>query len=458
MGFKSYKYRKTHVQSYGANVPRELGISTIDALAMGVELEAEPKSPNEMEKRIAASTVAAKFDVVSKSDGSLSPCGLEFVSPPEPLEDVRERMVTMVKKLRHIVREDSRAGLHVHVNKDGFENLDHVVDFYALFCNMPEAVLAEYAGRTSALQAGGYAALAPTIRTLNDTLAEMRRGQRQGHSKAADFGGARTNWMCRPGDHHSAVCESGKGTLEVRIFASTMDLDKLAQRIEFPAAAREFTRKLKGSELSYSKWLSWVEDLKSKYPALHEFHRTNSNISVLRNIGFERPKGSEPSPAPAGPPVWYDYNDSRWPGTPPLPDRHPASTLLSWYWDSTNLRFDAAATATLRQLSHAYTPREFPPENPIVAGACRIFVLGTWTTEQVVLRVRNFLATRPRGAQLLDPRTRPSMPTGHVWYITSIGAFGTYGERHLVNAGWRQLNTPEVTQVFQTIDAWGSTR
>ena len=117
------------------NVVREYSTNVVDTLratipqgvrTFGIELEFECDTMSDRE-RIAtevSSNVYLYNDWICKEDGSLSRMGIEIVSRPMTLEDLKSAVIRLFDKTRitHRVYYSDRCGTHIHVGRKNVEN------------------------------------------------------------------------------------------------------------------------------------------------------------------------------------------------------------------------------------------------------------------------------------------------------------------------------------------------
>lgn len=194
----------------------------------GVELEVMDGGESD---RNAKAVCTGNEELYAKHDGSLDE-GLEIVSHPCSvswhLNHLWDTVLTRLQSLSYRARSGS--GIHVHVSKQYWEDnggLGKVANLIA-FCDINREALRIYAGRTESM----FDHWTRRYLSVNKTR-ESIRGQ-LANNKDAD---AATNSLYRyyetQTDHYSVVNLSNSQTVEIRAFASTLNITRLHSIIQF---------------------------------------------------------------------------------------------------------------------------------------------------------------------------------------------------------------------------------
>ena len=174
-----------------------------------------------------------------KYDGSLdSDVGVELVSHPSTLAAWREDSSYWQGVLEAMVAGGQRAwlldnaGIHVHVSRGSFSGDSHLARFLLFFARNQRMV------EGVACRVSSYA----RFDGLGDKVAlKVKAGYNA--------------------SHFDAVNVSGRDTVEVRVFRSSLKWERLLADIEFVSAVQEFTRSagVSGFARGRFSWLDFVE-------------------------------------------------------------------------------------------------------------------------------------------------------------------------------------------------------
>lgn len=214
---------------------------------MGFELEVECDS----RKMDTAALLQEELGDVAylKEDGSIRN-GFEIVTHPMTLEYAMERFNwKAIRKFRRDARIDtsSNCGLHVHVSKAAFDSPSHEYR-WLLFWHRNQVAMRILADRDSS-----YAAY-----NLD------HRSQFKDVVKGTAYGTER----------YSAINTQNPHTHEVRVFASTLYINRLQAALQLVDATVEYTRALASSKVmkdggfSWHEFVMWLSERASRYGQL----------------------------------------------------------------------------------------------------------------------------------------------------------------------------------------------
>jgi hypothetical protein len=231
---------------------------------MGFELEVECMGDNR-DLRRGAELINERWSGIAylKSDGSLH-SGFEIVTHPMTLGYAMSKMKW--DALGDLQAEafdgwsTSTAGLHVHVSRDGFESELHQAKFVN-FIHRNEEFMSYLAGRNSSQWASF------SKEQLHGISGKIKRR----HSS----------------ERYMAVNLNNPGTLEVRIFRSSLKPERIQMALQLVDAIVNYTQGLSVSDMVSGKgfnaltFASWV-DSKPEYAVLKEYI-DNWRVSVQTN-------------------------------------------------------------------------------------------------------------------------------------------------------------------------------
>ena len=229
-----------------------------------------------------------------KSDSSID-CGFEVVTHPMSYRWAMEQFPwDMYGELSgtYGVREEDECGIHVHASRDGFSGTRHLYMWQRFFYRNAEPItqlarresnrwasFGSEARHMAALVAkrGGYEQ--QTVRAdswlLPRDVRDMYR--RQGYPSDSQL------WT-PTAPRYSAINVQNRHTLEVRVFAGSVDATPVQAALGLVHASIEYTRNLdtqsvlKKSGWSWQPFRNWVADRDDTYPAL------NSEIERLVTV------------------------------------------------------------------------------------------------------------------------------------------------------------------------------
>jgi len=221
-------------------------------LFMGLEIEVEckggsiPNGVNVLEEAFGAD----ENYLYLKSDGSLN-YGFEIVTHPRTLASHKSEKLQAFKVLADSGFRGwntQTCGIHVHVNRDGFNGVPHQWRWTRLFANN-ENQMTILAGRKS----DQWATFSGMKSKLSQAF-KFHRGRGDNRYEAINL----TNW----------------DTFEVRIFKSSLNPERIMMIMELIDATVEYTRHLTVQEISdhaleWARFIDWVVSEQSlKYPNL----------------------------------------------------------------------------------------------------------------------------------------------------------------------------------------------
>ncbi len=238
-------------------------------LFMGLEIEVECKNGNMNDGvRILQEAFGHNEEYLYlKTDGSLN-YGFEIVTHPRTLASHKAMDMQGFKRLADSgfrAWKTDTCGIHVHVNRDGFNGVPHQWRWTRLFANTQNEMTI-LAGRSSDQWA--------TFSDMKQKLSQAFKFQRG----RGDF-------------RYEAINLTNFETFEVRIFKSSLNPARIAMIMELIDATVEYTRHLTIREISdhaleWNRFIDWVISEQSlKYPNLIEFATKYSIAPELASVG-----------------------------------------------------------------------------------------------------------------------------------------------------------------------------
>ncbi len=218
-------------------------------LYLGMELEIIVPQRHRHEAVSAVADAVGRLAYL-KNDSSIEPSGFELVTHPMDFPfAMREFPWPLLGELSALgCSSDRRVGLHVHASRAGFCSPAHIYR-WATFLYRNEIAVTELAGRRSR-----YARFSPQARTrIKDTA--------KGHPHGNDV------------DRYQAVNPHPRHTLEVRVFAGSLNPVRVQAALSFVAATVEYTRGLTAHDITahhgwdWPRFTDWVH-AHPDYPAL----------------------------------------------------------------------------------------------------------------------------------------------------------------------------------------------
>lgn len=202
---------------------------------------------------VCASTVGESIGDLAylKHDSSIEPSGFELVTHPMSYRYAIERFPwEVLEQLDELgCRSDDSVGIHVHVSRDGFDSAAHIFRWAKLIYRNESQTVALARRRSN------YAAFSPIARA------------RVKHTAKDD--------LPRFGmDRYQAINPHPRKSLEVRVFAGSLDHQQVQAALAFVAATVEYTRTLTCTQVvrhggweweQFTTWVAQHED----YAPLH---------------------------------------------------------------------------------------------------------------------------------------------------------------------------------------------
>jgi len=192
-------------------------------------------------------------------DGSLDD-GVEFASMPasfDYLVDKKEKWERIMDLIQEGYRANGNCGMHVHISRKAFQSF-HLWKFQTFF----------YAFQRFIVSVSGRGSMRALERwsPLNDSKEDIVY-------KAKNKGNARSN-------RYTAVNMANKHTIEVRIFASTMDDKIFWKNVQFIDALVNWTRDVAPSDLTLRHFYNYIKKNQTTYGALYEWARVRYSTLV----------------------------------------------------------------------------------------------------------------------------------------------------------------------------------
>ncbi|MEU6559418.1 hypothetical protein [Nocardia nova] len=166
-----------------------------------------------------------------KRDSSIQPCGFEVVTHPLSYRYALDSFPWLLLDELHErgCRADASVGLHVHASRAGFDNPAHIYRWLKLLYRNESAVT-RLAGRRT-----HYAQF--------DSVARARaRDTAKGPQHALGL------------ERYQAINPLPRHTLELRVFASSLDVRRVQSALAFTAASIAYTRGLRVADVRAGAW------------------------------------------------------------------------------------------------------------------------------------------------------------------------------------------------------------
>lgn len=223
-------------------------------LFLGMELELESR---DFDDTIEVAAQAFGDLAYFKEDGSLGAGGFEIVTHPMDYTYATDHFpfeaLTDLQRAGGYIRESSN-GIHVHVSRAGFAGPCHMFRWMKLLYRNEREV-----SRLARRRSSEWASFDSYARQAQKEIVKPgSRGQRASRGL---------------GRYH-AINTANEQTLEVRVFASTLDPEVAAGTLAFVASSVEYTRGLdsqkviKGDGWAWGRYVSWLRDRETYTPAL----------------------------------------------------------------------------------------------------------------------------------------------------------------------------------------------
>jgi hypothetical protein len=211
-----------------------------DKLLYGVELEIEKTAHSNTLRYQMAHAILENVDdgyLYIKEDATITD-GVEIVTHPFSWQDYRERrevwgeMFDLIREYGYGADTYDSVGMHVHMSKNAFTHL-HLYKFLNFIYAMPHR---NFIGSIAQRMDHDYAMFCSM-----DTNNTKRFAKNKANCSE---------------ERHSAINLTGEDTVEVRIFASTIQLPLFNKNLEFLQSLYEFTRNSKVSHITIPQY--WV--------------------------------------------------------------------------------------------------------------------------------------------------------------------------------------------------------
>lgn len=265
----NYSYRPfLQFNSLPGEVRRErdrYGADRDRTLYMGFELEVEVSrgSRADAARRLVGDGARIGADIYLKEDSSIDH-GFEIVSHPMTLDYAMGRFdwsLLRAMRLDGTLTTPSNCGLHVHVSRAGFAGPAHEYR-WLLFIYRNQEIFTVLADRRSS-----YAQFDLAHRA---TFADLARGRTPAYA-----------------ERYAAVNTENEATLEVRLFASTLYVNRLKAALQLVESTVVYTRSLATGKIiadggfSFAEYVAWLRQSPERYT--HLIQRIDAGLSVVRD-------------------------------------------------------------------------------------------------------------------------------------------------------------------------------
>ncbi|MFX0575085.1 hypothetical protein [Nocardia nepalensis] len=187
-----------------------------------------------------------------KRDSSIQPSGFELVTHPMSYRHaITEFPWRLLGELAELdCRTDTSVGLHIHASRDGFASSAHIYRWMKMLYRNESAV-STIARRRSHYAPFDQLARAKVKDTAKDPL----------HALGLD--------------RYQAINPYPRKTLELRVFASSLDVQQVQAALAFTAASIDYTSGLRIADVragawEWSRFAAWVADHDDYQPLLAE--------------------------------------------------------------------------------------------------------------------------------------------------------------------------------------------
>jgi hypothetical protein len=220
----------------------------------GIELEIECKGYRDVESVAHAIEDETEHDWCLKRDGSLEH-GIEVVSQPRTFKSWQAFWPTYEREMLRLARDcgctahdNGRCGMHVHTSLDAWEG-DQLFRLFSLVYSQENYRRILTVSQRKKAQLDQWASLSLLDVGANKDRIESKRS---------------------PFDTRYAALNVTDKTLEIRIFRSSMRLDRIQKNLEFVHALYCYTKKAK-RKVSWQGLLRWIERHKRTVEHLRAF-------------------------------------------------------------------------------------------------------------------------------------------------------------------------------------------
>lgn len=254
---------------------------------MGFELEVEVKhgTVQRAAEKLLSGPIAN--DVYLKEDSSIS-YGFEIVTHPMTLDYALTQFdfsTLRDLRLKGMLSAESNCGLHVHVSRAGFTSPAHEYR-WLLFIYRNQEIFEALAERKSS-----YARFDLSHRA---TFADLARGKTPAYA-----------------DRYAAVNTENEHTLEVRLFSSTLFVNRIKSALQLVNGTVEYTRSLASAKViadggfSFAEFMAWMRPQGDRY--VHLLRRIDEGLNVSRDQAWTR-KGEAYRPPRQAEAYWMSHN------------------------------------------------------------------------------------------------------------------------------------------------------
>jgi hypothetical protein len=231
---------------YSTRVP----VHHANPLDIGIELELEYRYMPGY-STYAREIVEAGLPGILKRDSSIGD-GAEFVTMPQSQKDAEATIVAYAGLAKaNSFFPSAKCGMHIHLNREGFDGGYHEIRFHELFNTLaPARFLSAYIGKNR------------YIRQLSTKGYCKRTKLDNGNLSLTDDNHVMST------ERYAMVSFYNRATIELRFFAATTNESKLRANIQFACSARDYTR-----NDEFPTWKNYVRFLKANqatYPDLFE--------------------------------------------------------------------------------------------------------------------------------------------------------------------------------------------
>lgn len=235
---------------------------------MGFELEVEVKRGNihSAADRLVNGPIGR--DVYLKEDSSIS-YGFEIVTHPMTLDYALSAFdfdTLRAMRMDGTLGTESNCGLHVHVSRAGFTSPAHEYR-WLLFIYRNQEIFQSLAGRKSS-----YAQFDLAHRA---TFADLAKGKTPAYA-----------------ERYAAVNTENENTLEVRLFAATLYVNRVKAALQLVNGTVEYTRTLATAKVvadggfAFGEFVAWMRPQGDRY--VHLLRRIDEGLAVTRDTPWKR--------------------------------------------------------------------------------------------------------------------------------------------------------------------------
>ncbi len=222
------------VQSY--SYTPELMFHGDGPLFLGMELELNPGWRVDGDRLAETADTNLGSIAYLKEDGSLDAGGFEIVTHPMSYDYAMKSFPweTLAKLERDGAVTEDETGIHVHVSREGFDGAAHMYRWMKLIYRNEDEV-SNFAGRTYSRWARFTPDARKSVKKAVDKQDPYRFSQ----------------------NRYQAINVQNEATLELRIFRSSLNPNRVRQILTFVAASVEYARQLTAREIARNDGWSW---------------------------------------------------------------------------------------------------------------------------------------------------------------------------------------------------------